>query len=303
MAQKTVLGKGLASLLPTASPGAVPAPSGEVSNRERHLGISMAALEDIHVNPFQPRREFEESALEELAQSIRGNGIIQPLVVRKGSKEGFELIAGERRLRAAKLAGLKQVPIVIRRSTDKESLELALIENIQRQNLNCIDEALAYFQLLQDFSMTQEEVAERVGKDRATVANFLRLLRLPEEIIEDLKKQVLTLGHGKALLSLDDAEMRLRARAQILAKQLSVRETEALVEQMKQLKEASAQVQEAETALSAAQQRLDELSKELGRHYSTRVEVKGTENRGKIVIHYANRQDLDRILEGMHWSK
>ena len=303
MAQKTVLGKGLASLLPTASPGAVPAPSGEVSNRERHLGISMAALEDIHVNPFQPRREFEESALEELAQSIRGNGIIQPLVVRKGSKEGFELIAGERRLRAAKLAGLKQVPIVIRRSTDKESLELALIENIQRQNLNCIDEALAYFQLLQDFSMTQEEVAERVGKDRATVANFLRLLRLPEEIIEDLKKQVITLGHGKALLSLDDAEMRLRARAQILAKQLSVRETEALVEQMKQLKEASAQVQEAETALSAAQQRLDELSKELGRHYSTRVEVKGTENRGKIVIHYANRQDLDRILEGMHWSK
>src|SRR4051812_2393237 len=178
----------------------------------------MASVDEIQANHFQPRRDFDESALKDLAQSIRTSGIIQPLVVRKGSKDGYELIAGERRLRAAKIAGLKHVPIVIRRSTDRETLELALIENIQRQNLNCIDEALAYFQLIEDFSLTQEEIAEQVGKDRASISNFLRLLRLPETIIDDLRRQVLTFGHGKALLSLDDTEMRLRARAQILEK-------------------------------------------------------------------------------------
>src|SRR5262249_3659559 len=149
-----VLGKGLASLLPTSGPSvpagamaagppmpAPPAQTQEGANRDRHLGISMASIEEIQANHFQPRRDFDDSALKELAQSIKTSGIIQPLVVRKGAKEGFELIAGERRLRAAKLAGLKQVPIVIRRSTDRETLELALIENIQRQNLNCIDEA------------------------------------------------------------------------------------------------------------------------------------------------------------------
>lgn len=227
MAQKTVLGKGLASLLPNSTASA---PSGasvfgsapltpsasETPNRDRHMGISMAGVDEIQVNHFQPRREFDELSLKELAQSIRTSGIIQPLVVRKTAKDGFELIAGERRLRAAKLAGLKQVPVVIRRSTDRETLELALVENIQRQNLNCVDEALAYFQLIQEFSLTQEEVSDRVGKDRATVANYLRLLRLPETILDDLKKQILTFGHGKALLGLEDADMRLRARVQIL---------------------------------------------------------------------------------------
>ncbi len=315
MAQKTVLGKGLASLLPTSNSavptggaGAVAAgpamnvPGVENSSRDRHLGITMALIEDIQANHFQPRRDFDEAALKELAQSIQVSGIIQPLVVRKGAKEGFELIAGERRLRAAKIAGLKQVPVVIRRSTDRETLEIALIENIQRQNLNCIDEALAYFQLLQDFSLTQEEIADRVGKDRATVANYLRLLRLPETIIDDLKKQVLTFGHGKALLSLDDAEMRLRARALILEKHLSVRDTEALVDSMKNPQNGKEAASFPEQK-SPVKNRLSNLSQELSRHWSAKVEIKGNEKRGKIMIHYSNRQELDRILESMQTDR
>ena len=322
MAQKTVLGKGLASLIPTSlkpstqavqisseelgdqlnviQPQPAPAqPPVESASRDRHLGIAMANIDDIHANQFQPRREFDDAALNELMLSIQSSGIIQPLVVRKGSKDGFELIAGERRLRAAKLAGLKQVPIVIRKTTDRESLELALIENIQRQELNCIDEALAYFQLIQDFSLTQEEIAERVGKDRATIANHLRLLRLPEEIIDDLKKQVLSFGHGKALLGLEDAEMRMRVRKQILEKKLSVRETEALVDHLKRAKDLPENQAQTSEEADRLVSRLAHLSQELGRHWSTKVEVKGTENRGKIVIHYSSRQDLDRILEGM----
>jgi len=335
MAQKPVLGKGLASLLPplaaaqaaTSTPApaqaptqdAAPAPSkasgataagnpvpasasSEVSHRDRHLGISMANVGDIRANHFQPRRDFDDHALQELAQSIRSSGIIQPLVVRKTAKDGYELIAGERRLRAAKMAGLKQVPIVIRKSTDREALELALIENIQRQNLNCVDEAVAYFQLRQDFSLTQEEVSERVGKDRATISNYLRLLRLPEAIIDDLKRQVLSFGHGKALLGLDDAELRLRARSQIIEKRLSVRESEALVETMKQAA-ANAEGVESPLKKTPLAARLLNLSKELARHWSTKVEVKGSDSKGKIVIHYSTRQDLERIVEAMHTKK
>jgi len=266
----------------------------------------MALIDEIHANTFQPRRDFDDRALDELAQSIQSSGIIQPLVVRRSSsKNGFELIAGERRLRAAKIAGLKQVPIVIRKSTDRESLELALIENIQRQNLNCVDEALAYFQLIQDFSLTQEEVSERVGKDRATVANYLRLLRLPEEIIEDLKNQVLSFGHGKALLGLDDAEMRLRARTQIIDKRMSVRETEALVDSMKRSSEVAkgdgtgAEDKEKDPILD----RFGHLSQDLIRRWSAKVEIKGNQNKGKIVIHYSSRQELDRILEDMQTDR
>lgn len=328
MGQKPVLGKGLASLFPgisaaQAAPPAQVSPEAviggqlvtgtgaaqagrpttvqqqELSNKDRHPGISLSAIEEIHTNPYQPRRDFDPTALEELAQSVRANGIIQPLVVRKRTQGGYELIAGERRLRAAKLAGLKFVPVVIRRSTDRESLELALIENIQRQNLNCIDEALAYSQLVNDFSLTQEEVSVRVGKDRATVANHLRLLRLPEAIIDDLKRQILSFGHGRALLGIEDNEFRLRVRAEIVQKRLSVRDTEALVDQYKKEKADSATTVTSSSPVSALASRMAAISQELTRHWSARVEVKGSERRGKIIIHYANRQELDRILEAM----
>jgi ParB family chromosome partitioning protein len=270
--------------------------SPEVANKDRHPGIAFASLDEIRVNTYQPRREFDERALQELADSIQSNGIIQPLVVRREGR-GYQLIAGERRLRAARLAGLKQVPIVIRRSTDREALELALVENIQRQDLCCIDEALAYQQLMQDFGLTQEEVATRVGKDRATVANHLRLLKLPEVILYDLKTGILTFGHGKALLSLEEQEQRLLARAEILAKKLSVRAAEALVEGMKSRGVGAAPVESAPK--SPVQSRLANVGRELTQTWSTRVEVKGSERRGKVLIHYASRQDLDRILENL----
>jgi len=331
VAQKTVLGKGLASLFPTANPETLPplppsvpppsgasapagatsggatgipsgtaAPSTETSTRDVYMGISMVPIDDVQANHYQPRKDFDEQALKELSQSIKNSGIIQPLLVRKNSKDGFELIAGERRLRAAKLAGLKFVPIVIRKSTDRETLELALVENIQRENLNCIDEAVAYHQLIEDFNLNQEDIADRVGKDRATVANYLRLLRLPQAVLDDLRKQLLSFGHGKALLSLDNNEDRMNVRAQILEKYLSVRETEALVDQLKKLKESEpgrpATIQE----LGVIASRLGNLAQELARTWSTKVEIKGSENKGKIVIHYATRQELDRILDGMH---
>ncbi|MGZ3688017.1 MAG: ParB/RepB/Spo0J family partition protein [Bdellovibrionota bacterium] len=261
-------------------------------------GISFASLDEIQTNPYQPRREFNEEAIDELAQSIRVSGIIQPLVVRRVAN-GYELIAGERRLRASKKAGLKQVPIVIRKTTDREALELALVENIQRQDLNCVDEALAYFQLVQDFSLTQEEVAQRVGKDRASVANHLRLLRLPEAILEDLKKGALTLGHGKALLGLEENELRMKARSEVLEKHLSVRETEALVEAMKQGASATVPTGGQHSAPTPVQNRLQSLAQELARFWSTKVELKGSERRGKIVLHYSSPQDLERILEAM----
>jgi ParB family transcriptional regulator, chromosome partitioning protein len=322
VAQKHVLGKGLASLLPgsgnppqsnPAVPGStkngagavaagdpVPAPQPEMANKDRHPGISFASVDEIIANQYQPRRDFDDATLEELAQSIRSNGVIQPLVVRKGPN-GYQLIAGERRLRASKLAGLKQVPIVIRKSTDREALEIALVENIQRQNLNCIDEALAYFQLMQDLALTQEEIATRVGKERSTITNYLRLLRLPEAIIDDLKRQILSFGHGKALLSLEDHELRLRARAQIVEQKLSVREAEALIDQYK--RQALGSTQEDKSATNTpqtpVQSRIATISQNLTRHLSTKVEIKGTEKKGKIVLHYGSREELERILSVM----
>jgi ParB family transcriptional regulator, chromosome partitioning protein len=320
MAQRPSLGKGLASLLPSAgpmtalerepSPHTPPIPgssavsagppafssSVDPGNRDRHPGIAMLLVDEIAVNPYQPRREFDEKAIEELAASIRANGIIQPLVVRKGT-QGYVLIAGERRLRASKVAGLKQVPVVVRKSTDREALEIAIVENVQRENLNCIDEALGYFQLMQDFALTQEEVATRMGKDRASVANHLRLLKLPEAIIDDLKRQILSFGHGKVLLSLDDQDLRLRARAQIVQKKLSVRETEQLVEALRrgQSVETPAAPSDA-SPLSPVQARFRQLALDLTRAWSSRVEIKGTEKRGKITINYANRQELEKLI-------
>jgi len=320
MAQKPVLGKGLASLLPGAASVSVPpalagglqgAPGDEVAgpahpvlpdtnNKDRHPGISIVSLDDIKTNPYQPRREFDQVTLEELSDSIKANGIIQPLVVRKMS-DGFELIAGERRLRASKLAGLKQVPVVIRKSTDRESLELALVENIQRQNLNCIDEALAYQQLALEFHLTQEELARRVGKDRTTVANFIRLLKLPEAIIDDLKRGILTFGHGKALLAVDDNDIRLRARAEIVQKRLSVRDAEALVDALKKgtYKENPGNPATQPGKANAIQQRFDAISRDLARQWGTRVEIKGNEKKGKIVVHFTARGELDRILSAI----
>lgn len=287
-----MLGKGLASLIPGVKNKETP---GE--NRDRHLGISMVDVQKILTNPYQPRKNYDEKTLQELVQSIQGSGLIQPIVVRKNAKNQLELIAGERRLRAAQLAGLKQVPIVIRKSTDRESLELALIENIQREPLNCIDEALAYLQLLEDFSLTQEEIAERVGKDRTTIANFLRLLRLPEAIISDLRNQGLSFGHGKALLGLESVELQLEARKKILEgkRKLSVRETEELVQNLNQ----SLSLSFKEKKVNETSTQMQHLALELTQYWSTKVELRGHSQKGKIIFHYASLEELNRLIERM----
>jgi ParB family chromosome partitioning protein len=281
---------------------ATPVLTSESGNANRIPGLTFANIEDIVANPYQPRREFAPEELHELSKSILANGIIQPLVVRKGPY-GYQLIAGERRLRASKLAGLKQVPIVIRKSTDREALEIALVENIQRENLNCVDEALAYLQLMQDFNLTQDETAERVGKDRSTVANFVRLLRLPEAIIDDLKKSVLSFGHGKALLSLEDQDQRLLARKAIIEGKLSVRATEALIQEMtrKASSTGNALVEPAKD-LTPVQTRLKNLALEITRSVGMKAEVKGNEKRGKMVLHYSSREELERLIAVMQNS-
>jgi ParB family chromosome partitioning protein len=266
-------------------------------NKDRHPGISLASLDEISVNPYQPRREFNETAIQELAESIKANGLIQPLIVRKGDT-GYQLIAGERRMRAAKLAGLKHVPVVIRRSTDRESLEVALVENIQRQDLNCVDEALAYQQLMQDFSLTQEDVAKRVGKERATVANCLRLLRLQEPILSALKMETLSLGHAKVLLGVEDLSLRLQVFQKILQEHLSVRETEKLIQELSAptggLTEKPKLTNNGQ--MTPTKERLSNLSLDLTRHIGARTEIKGSERRGKVILHYTNRQDLEKII-------
>lgn len=323
MNARPALGKGLASLLPAAGNSAhatntpapppnlnqgtgavaagpqIPTTPTTINNADRIPGIAFASLEDIVVNPYQPRREFDESAIGELADSIKANGIIQPLVVRKGPY-GYQLIAGERRLRAAKKAGLKQVPIVIRKSTDREALEIALVENIQRQNLNPIDEALAYLQLMEDFNLTQDEVATRVGKERSTVANHVRLLRLPETIISDLKSGALSFGHGKVILSLDDNEARLNLRKKILEEKLSVRGAEELVSQLKNespTPTSANHIPAPAKAMTTVQQRFKNMSLDLTRSIGLRVEIKGNEKKGKVVLSFSKREELDRLLQ------
>src|SRR3990172_11567810 len=219
MASKHGLGRGLGALL--ASSDAVPLSSvAKAGSSTQEIPIDA-----IVPNPQQPRKDFEAKALNELAASMRKSGVIQPVVVRPAG-QGYQLIVGERRWRAAKLAGLERIPAVLREATDAESLELALIENLLREDLNPIEEAEAYQKLLAQFAWTQEELAERVGKDRSSIANCLRLLKLPESIQADLRAGRLTMGHARALLSLGSAADQLRLREEILAHSWSVRATE-----------------------------------------------------------------------------
>lgn len=305
---RPALGKGLASLLAAADKAPPPPmPATAVSSTTesaaeekggRMPGITMVDINAIEANVFQPRRDFDETALAELSESIKAKGVIQPLIVRRGPGAKFLLIAGERRLRAAKLAGQRQVPVVVRQSSDKESLELALIENIQRENLNCIEVALSYFQLIEDFQLTQDEVSKRVGKDRSSVANHVRLLKLPEEIIKDLREGKLSFGHGKALLALKDSVQRMRVREKILADNLSVRETEEFVTSLIAAAEnAAANEGKKETAESSDKEALRHLAQRIGRAFGAKVALKGQPHKGTIVIKYFSREDLDRIVE------
>ena len=284
---RKALGRGLGALIPGAGAAtpAVPSVSGK--------GLAELPVADILANKYQPRKEFDEEALAELAASIQEKGILQPVVVRKAG-EKYELIAGERRLRAAKKAGLSTIPAVIKDVSDLESLELALIENIQRRDLNPIEEAQSYQSLVSEFGLTQEDLAKRVGRERSTVANMLRLLRLPDAIQKDLADGTLTMGHARALLALTESAAQMQVRAEIIAKQLSVRAAEALIARWRPIAGKKKQTAPEPPKVDIEMKRMTE---ELKRRLGTKVGFRGTARRGRIEVEYGSLEELNRILD------
>ncbi len=279
--QKQALGKGLGALIPDLS---------GLDDRERRaLGISEIELEKIIPNEYQPRKVFDDEKLRELAASIREQGVIQPVIVHRAGG-GYQLIAGERRWRAARLAGLKTIPALVKEATKRELMEMALIENIQREDLNALEAAEAYKRLQDEFKLTQEDLAKRVGKERSTIANFLRILGLPKEIKQYLAASALSLGHAKALLSLERHRDQLAVADAIVKKGLSVREAEALAARLKHPAEAKKKT----TADSFEYKSLEErLRKSLG----TKVSIEAKSKGGRVVIEYYSTEELDRLVE------
>jgi ParB family chromosome partitioning protein len=278
------LGRGLAALIPDDLVSDAP-----ISEGER---IVEASLAEIVPNPEQPRIAFCEEKLRELSQSIAEHGVLQPLIVRRGENGGYILIAGERRFRASGLAGLKKVPVVVRDYMDSAiQLELALVENLQREDLNPIDGAKGYLRLVEKYGYTQEQVASKVGKDRATVANSMRLLKLPDEVLELISNGRLTAGHGKALLGVSKKSDLRRFVAQVLNGGLSVRATERLVKSLSPSSRRAAPERQRDKVLAYA-------SDMLTRSLATQVKISGrTSGGGKIVIDYHSDEDLERLME------
>jgi ParB family chromosome partitioning protein len=274
MVRKTGLGKGMAALLPVVE--------------EEGKSYFSCPIEEIRPNRDQPRKRFSAEKLEELAASIREKGIIQPLVVRKMS-EHYELVAGERRWRAAQKAGLLAVPVVIQDISDDTALEIALIENIQREDLNAIEQAEAFHALIEKFHLSQEEMAKRVGKDRSTVANSLRLLKLPSEIKNDILEDRLTMGHARALLALETQELMEQAREEVLRRNLSVRETENLVKRMKSRRPARPK--------SPPGPEITAVLDRLKRRFMTKVAIRPSGKGGKIEISYSTSDELTRLID------
>jgi len=281
--QKTGLGKGLSALIPVAPPQSV-------QNTSRDDPKTQVEIDKISPSPFQPRRAFDEIKLQELAMSIRNQGIIQPLVVRpKG--ERFELIAGERRWRAAMKAGLSTVPVVVRQASDRDALQLALIENLQREDLNPIEEATGYRRLQDEFTWSQEEVADKVGKSRPAVTNALRLLALPSEVQQEVASGNLPAGQARALLGLQSEAVIITAYREVLARALSTRETEKLV---RNLKAGRRRRRESPAVDPDLRSLVEELQRALGT--KIRVLPKARSNKGKIEIEYYSLPDLERII-------
>lgn len=251
-------------------------------------------LEEIEVNPFQPRADFNPQALEELAASIKVHGVIQPITVRKISEKKYQLISGERRLRASKMAGMKDIPAYVRTANDQEVVEMALIENIQREDLNAIEVALTYQRLIDECSLTHENLAERLGKDRSTVTNYLRLLKLPPEIQKALRDKVLSMGHARAIISVPEIEKQLYVLKEINNKGLSVRKTEELVRLLSagsSKKKATAKEEPLSASYKNVQTKLMDI-------FETKVKIKKTAtDKGEIVIPFYSVSDLNRLLD------
>ncbi len=292
MNQRSALGKGLASLLPGV--GAVVSPIASAEKPEK-IKYMECPIEDVIPYKEQPRKLFDKQALEELTVSIKEKGVIEPLLVRAISGGKYELVAGERRLRASKLANLKTVPIVIMDCDDDEMLEIALVENIQREDLNPIEEALAYKNLLDRNNYTQEQMAIRVGKDRSTIANSIRLLSLPEEIRGDIIETRISMGHARALLALEDDELKLKVKNQIIKDSLSVREVENLIRNLKM----GLKLNKIENVKKEDNPQYKFIENEIMKILGTKVQIKSSGKKGRVIIDYYNTEDLDRIYNAI----
>jgi ParB family chromosome partitioning protein len=292
---KDALGKGIRSLLQsidsdlkTTAGTLKPAAVQEVT------GMIRIPVEQIEPNPKQPRRDFDEQALQELAGSIKLHDIIQPITVSRLSGNKYRLISGERRWRASKLAGLKDIPAYVRQANDQELLELALLENLQREDLNAMEIALSYKRMMEELSHTQEQVAERMGKDRSTVTNYIRLLRLPPDIQVAVRNGEISMGHARALINVDTIDKQLYIFDEIKSKGLSVRQTENLVRNFyKETEE-----KKATPALPPAYQKVED---KLASHFSTRIKLRHSKNgSGQITFDYYSLEELNKLLDQMN---
>ncbi len=281
MARKR-LGRGLDGMLPSAKP---PETTPKTAGFE-------AAIEEVHPNREQPRTRFDDAALDELAASIRELGVLEPILVRKRATGGFEIVAGERRWRAAQRAGLQRVPIFVRELSTEEAFEAALVENLQREDLNPIETARAFQRLVDEHDYTQESVAQRVGKDRSTIANAMRLLKLPEPVLVMLEEGQLSEGHGRALLGAPSAPVMQRLAREAASKGWSVRETE------RQVRSAARGEGDAKTKATKSANVRD-LEQRLSRHLGARVSVEDKKGKGKLVVSYSSYDELDRLLAQM----
>ena len=275
MAQKNALGKGLGAIFPDL-----------LNDLDKKMPVFSCGVEELQPNRYQPRKNFHDENQKQLVASIKNSGIIQPIIVRKVDK-GYEIIAGERRWRAAQAAGLKDVPIVIREATDMQAAEMSLIENIQREELNPLEEAAAYITLNEKFSLSQEEISFRVGKDRSTITNTIRLLKLPAKIKAALVEKKISAGHARCLLACNSTEEQIAALDIILKKELNVRETERLIQNLKK--------QPVSKKQGSKDRFLADLEKAMSAKFIAKVQIKGTSKKGAIEIRYTSMDELNRL--------
>ncbi|MEO7211223.1 ParB/RepB/Spo0J family partition protein [Mucilaginibacter sp.] len=298
--KRNALGKGLSALLndsPSVNQNKNITQGSSVSETNSLGSISEVKISEVEVNPFQPRTEFDEQALADLSASIKLQGLIQPITVRRINSHSFQLISGERRLRASKLAGLTQIPAYIRSANDQQMLEMALIENIQREDLNAIEVALSFQRMIDELKLKQEELGDRVSKNRSTVTNYLRLLKLPPTIQISLRDAEISMGHAKALLAVEDPATQLYIHQQIIKRGLSVRKVEELVREIQQ----APNKREGKQPESLTFQ-MQKIQDDLASKFSTRVKLKvNTQGNGSIEIPFLSEDDLGRILEMLDW--
>ena len=291
MSKKFGLGKGLNALIPEDTILNTLDTKAEKAHNDREKDSILIDINLVKSNEEQPRKTFDDEKILELAESIRSNGIIQPLVLKKVDNE-YVIVAGERRWRAAKSIGLKEVPAVVMNLTEKQILEISLIENIQREDLNSIEEALAYKRLINDFNLTQEELSKRIGKSRVTITNTLRLLNLSEDVQQYIIEGVISEGHGRALLGITDSKVQCELAQSVIDDKLSVRELEVLIRKLK-----TSPTRSKSKSSNEINPYYKDVTYKLENYFGTKVNITNKNNKGKIEIEYYSEEDLQRILE------